>query len=214
MTVPLTIVDLRLATARATTCLQSLESELNEADGKLGDGDTGQSLRRVFERMNEAAAVPATDLGAFLRSLGLAASGATGSSLGTLVAVSLLALGKANAGRATLEWPQLGAQLELCRDTMLARGGAKLGDKTVIDLIDAIARAVAGLDDPAEIAVAAAREADSVLAAFRNRLSRAGRARMYGDRSVGLDDPGMLAFAKLAKALAASDVNAAEGRDR
>ena len=40
------------------------------------------------------------------------------------------------------------------------------------------------------------------LAAFRDKPCRIGRARMYAHKSVGIDDPGMLAFVKLTEAIA------------
>jgi hypothetical protein len=42
---------------------------------------------------------------------------------------------------------------------------------------------------------------DAVLAEFRNRPSAMGRARMFAEKSVGLDDPGMLALAEIVRSL-------------
>ena len=51
---------------------------------------------------------------------------------------------------------------------------------------------------------AANRAADEALRSFRDRPSRLGRARMFGDKSIGLDDPGMLAFRRVLDGLATS----------
>jgi phosphoenolpyruvate---glycerone phosphotransferase subunit DhaL len=55
-------------------------------------------------------------------------------------------------------------------------------------------------DEASEAAQNAARE---TLAAFRDRPNKLGGARMFGERTIGLDDPGMLAFSHLLIAVAA-----------
>jgi dihydroxyacetone kinase-like protein len=44
--------------------------------------------------------------------------------------------------------------------------------------------------------------ADKAMAEFRGRPNRLGRARMFGDKTVGMDDPGMRAFVVLLAGLA------------
>ena len=39
------------------------------------------------------------------------------------------------------------------------------------------------------------------LESFRDKRATVGRARIFGDKSVGLDDPGMLAMERIVKAL-------------
>ena len=80
---------------------------------------------------------------------------------------------------------------------MLSRGRGELGAKSVLDSLDAIARATAGLAEPAAILAAADRAASAALAEFRDKPNRLGRARMFGDKSRGVDDPGMLAVRRL-----------------
>jgi hypothetical protein len=67
-----------------------------------------------------------------------------------------------------------------------------------------VAAATRGLDDPGAIGRAATVAADNALARFRGQPNRIGRARMFADASIGLDDPGMLAFARLTSVLAGS----------
>ena len=88
--------------------------------------------------------------------------------------------------------------LHAARDKMMARGKAELGGKTVLDSLDAIATALDGAEDPAATAVAAAQDAQI---AFRDKPATIGRARIFAEKSVGLDDPGMLAMTKIVQAL-------------
>jgi hypothetical protein len=49
----LTAHTLRHAVTRAAESARRAEDELNAADGKLGDGDTGVMLRRLFEKRSQ-----------------------------------------------------------------------------------------------------------------------------------------------------------------
>jgi dihydroxyacetone kinase-like protein len=197
----LTAHTLRHAVTRAAESARRAEDELNAADGKLGDGDTGVMLRRLFEKLSAAASLDQEDIGAVFQSLGAASASATGSSLGTLVTVSMLALAKETRGRSELPWEEFGPALQKVRDVMMARGGAILGDKTVVDVLDAVATAIDGLADPREIYVRARLATTNTLDAFRDKPNRLGRARMFAEKSIGLDDPGMLAFSRLLEGL-------------
>jgi phosphoenolpyruvate---glycerone phosphotransferase subunit DhaL len=188
------------AVARANQAIKRHEQELNAADAKLGDGDTGGMLARVLGKMAEADLSEA-DPGTALTRLAKAATIATGSSLGTLFATGLLAVGRQTKGRETIEVADLAALVASARDAMMERGGASLGDKTVLDSLDAIATALQGKTSPTEAAGAAAKAAADALDAFRSRPNRIGRARMFGDQTIGIDDPGMLAVTHLAGAI-------------
>ena len=79
------------------------------------------------------------------------------------------------------------------------RGGAVLGDKTVVDVITPVvdvleSRAGDSADVIAGAALAAAR---SAVDEGRGRTSKRGRAGWIGERSVGHPDPGSLAFLRL-----------------
>lgn len=195
----ITVATVAGLVAKANASIKLYEQDLNEADSRLGDGDTGGMLARVIGTMAEQNLSGAADLGAALSLLARAAASATGSSLGTLLATALLTIARETKGQAEIDPAVLADLVGKARDAMMQRGGAKLGDKTVLDSMDAAARALSGASNPAQ-AVAAA--ADEALAEFRDKPNRIGRARMFGDATIGVDDPGMLAFARLANDLA------------
>ncbi len=195
--------QLRATVCAAVDAIDDLEQELNEADAKLGDGDTGGMLARLLHSMKETSVPPDADLGEAFRAYAKAATLATGSSLGTLLATALMTCAKETKGQRELALADLGKLLSASRDSMMARGGAKLGDKTVLDALDAVACAVTGLSDPEAMSEAARRAGREALEHFRGRPNQVGRARMFADRTVGLDDPGMLAFVKLCEAVTA-----------
>lgn len=201
--------DIAAAANRCAAAFRVAEDRLNAADGKLGDGDTGQTMRRLAETIAAAAAAPPDDIGDFLRKLGLAGTTATGSSLGTLVSIGLMEMGKGLRGRTGFTLDDTVAALGAAEAAMLARGGAALGDKTALDVLHAVRGALESAPrQPDRTMVAAAEE---TLASFRGQPCRIGRARMFAERSVGLDDPGMLAFATIVEALAAGGAPAGDG---
>ncbi len=199
----ITVASIAAAIARANEAMGGLEQMLNDADAKLGDGDTGGMLARVIGKMGEVDLSATVDPGAALSQLAKAATVATGSSLGTLFATGLLAAGREAKGRETLDVGDLSGLVATARDAMIARGGASLGDKTVLDSLDAIAEVLRGAQKLEQAAQDAARAASEALDAFRSRPNRIGRARMFGDQTIGIDDPGMLAIKELSAALAA-----------
>jgi hypothetical protein len=194
--------DLAGAVQRAHDAMTHLEQVLNEADSRLGDGDTGSMLARVIQRLAEVNIGSEDDVGEAFYALAFAAAASTGSSLGTLLSAALMAMGKKTRGQIAVDWASLSGLLATARDTMMERGRASLGDKTVLDGLDALAAATAQLSDPAAIADASVSAMRDALARFRGRPCRIGRARMFAEKSAELDDPGMLALARLTEAVA------------
>lgn len=197
----LTSENLRDAVSRIASVLPALELELNEADSKLGDGDTGGMLARVVQAIDGAAPQDGDDVGSALSSYAKATVGATASSLGTLIATALMTASRKTKGRAAVPWSELGTILGEARDAMSARGGASLRDKTVLDALDAVAKSVEGLDEGPVIHAAAVTAARAALEQYRDRPNKMGRARMFADASKGLDDPGMLATVRVIEAI-------------
>jgi len=200
-----TAQDVAAAVMRAKARMDTLEQELNAADAKLGDGDTGGMLARVLGKLAAQDVGAAADVGSAFGALARAAAQATGSSLGTLFATALLAASKATKGTTEVHWGALQGILNAAKEAMMGRGGASIGDKTVVDSLDAVADAIEGVCDLHEIRTKTVAAARDVLERLRDKPCRVGRARMFAEKSVGIDDPGMLAFARLAEAIAEKD---------
>ena len=175
---------------------------LTTADGALGDGDLGVTMTRGMRAISEQAEALPDDLGQALLACAQAFTKSSGSSYGTLLATGIMTIAKEVKGRSAIEAGEVSALVAAARDKMQARGKAELGGKTVLDSLDAVARATEGVSDPADVADAAAAAANDALESFRGERATIGRARIFGDKSVGLDDPGMLAMPRLVAALA------------
>jgi phosphoenolpyruvate---glycerone phosphotransferase subunit DhaL len=194
-----TVVDIRDAISRLQRQVRQSAEDLSARDGQLGDGDLGITLEKAFNRLAEIAPTLPDDLGKAFAAAAAAISKVSSSSFGTLLATGLLAAAKQTLGKTEIPATAVPDLLRAACQKMSERGSAALGDKTVLDTIDAAARA---LDSHPEDSVSAVITAvDETLALFRDRECKIGRARIFADRSVGLDDPGMVAFRVMVGAL-------------
>ncbi len=196
-----TTTDIKAAAGTLARVAVEVRDELNAQDGRLGDGDLGITVANGFAAVAEAAADLPDDLGQAFLGCSKAFQRVSSSSFGTLVATALMSAAKATKGRDEADWSEVPAMVAGARDAMLARGRGELGAKSVLDSLDAIARATEGLADPAALLAAAYGAAAAALDEFRDRPNRLGRARMFGDKSRGIDDPGMLAVSRLLEGL-------------
>ena len=199
-----TVAHIREAAHRVANAAGAAADELNAQDAKLGDGDLGITVSRGWREVADAAAEFPDDIGMALLGCAKAFQRASPSSFGTLTATGLMSAAKATKGRAEVDWSEIATLLAGARDAMMARGKGALGDKSVLDMLDTLAEACSGSDDPLELRVRADEAATAALERFRELPSKLGRARMFGDKSVGLDDPGMLAARRMLDGLIAS----------
>jgi dihydroxyacetone kinase-like protein len=189
------------AVQRAAAAAISTAATLNAQDAKMGDGDLGITVASGYGELEKQVASFQEDLGLALLQCAKVFQQTSASSYGTLTATAFMAAGRFAKGRTEIPWSELGTLLELARDAMMARGKGSLGDKSVLDILDHVAQAVKGMDDPAMIRAAAHLAASESLDEFRERPCRLGRARAHGNASIGTDDPGMLAMWHLIHAL-------------
>jgi dihydroxyacetone kinase-like protein len=190
----LDVSGLKAALERWADGIERVAPELNERDGQLGDGDLGATLAKCASNVRAALPGIEGDLGTAFRQCALATSRASGSSFGTLLTVAFMVAAKKTEGRASIEWTEVPDLLAAALAAMSQRGGASLGDKTVLDTLDAACRAGADIGEPRAQHDAMAAAVARTIEAFRGRPNRIGRARMFAERSIGIDDPGMIAF--------------------
>ncbi len=198
----LDVAALRAGLGRVAQRMVDCRDELNAADATLGDGDIGVAVAEGFQAVRTELDGLPDDLGAALLKCAQALTRVRASSFATILATGFMAAAATVKGQASVPWTMVPSMLEAAIAKMSARGRSALGEKTVLDSLEAVREATAAVEDPEEMlgrAVAAARAA---LEAFRPKPCKQGRARIFADRSVGLDDPGMLAATRMVEALA------------
>jgi triose/dihydroxyacetone kinase / FAD-AMP lyase (cyclizing) len=172
--------------------LERAEPELTVMDQRVGDGDLGHSLERGARAvLAEGSALPARpDL--LLRRISALARKSVGGTSGPLYAVFLLKASEALQG---IEDPQAGdwaRALARGLEGIQDLGGARPGDRTMLDALAPAADALAGAaDQPLTSALqAAADAARSGAEATADMAPRRGRSSYAGDRVKGHVDPG------------------------
>lgn len=184
------------ARAFIETCCRILiaqEGALNALDAKSGDGDTGSTLATAAKALIEALdRLPLADHTQLYRAIGQELSQTMGGSSGVLLAIFFAAAGDASAGGEDI----VGA-LKAGLDRIQQVGGARPGDRT---MVDALMPALEGLPGGLAAAAAAARAGADHTAKITR--ARAGRAAYLSEGSLsGHNDPGAEAVALLLERL-------------
>lgn len=178
------------------TCL-SAEDKLNELDAKVGDGDTGTTFagaaRTVQSKLDTLPMADGADLFEMLSDI---KAKLMGGSSGVLFAI--LFANASTAFKAQADWPKaLTAGLE----AMMKYGGAKVGDRT---MIDALAPAFGALTAGKGLDVAATAAREGADGTAKMLSANAGRSSYLEARSLdGYADPGAEGIAMIFEALAA-----------
>ena len=197
----ITTDSIKTAATKIAQLMEESADELNAADGLLGDGDLGFTMVRGFREIIEVRDSLPDDVGMAFFQCAKAFTKSSGSSFGTLLATGLMSVAKKKKGQQEIQVEEISALLNDALDAMKQRGKAELGDKTVLDVIAASSQAAKGQSDGSSVLKAINDAVTSTIDEFRSRQSKIGRARIFSEKSIGLDDPGMLAFRKMLEAL-------------
>ena len=189
----------------ACKALIDAEHELTEMDRITGDGDLGISMRRAAEAVsNSADQYPLDDIPATLKALGHTLQRVMGGSSGPLYGVLFLRCGnvlEASGASGMAQW--VDAIDKGCR-AISDLGGARPGDRTMLDALDPFVRSLknAGGRLSREVLLAAAEGAERGAEATAQMKPRLGRSSYLGDRVLGHPDPGAKAVAVWLRAVA------------
>lgn len=203
---------LRRAALAAADALEAARDELGRLDAIAGDGDHGVTMALAARAVRQALADNEGLEGPELLTKIALAAGSVGGAIGPIWATGLIRA--AAAFRALEPRPDSPTAhdvlmcAEAARTGITTLGGAKPGDKTLLDALDPAVdalRAAAAASESLPIALGAAAKAarhgaDSTSA----MVATLGRASRLGERSRGWADPGATSFAIAVEAMAAS----------
>ena len=188
--------------------MEQSADELNTADGLLGDGDLGVTMIRGFRQIIADLETLPEDIGMDFFQCAKAFTKSSGSSYGTLLATGMLAIAKVKKGQTGIELEEVYRLFDIALEAMQKRGKASLGDKTVLDVLTAVRDASKNQADGQVLLDSINQAINDTMDQFRNRQSQIGRARIFGKKSIGLDDPRTLAFKPFYKKITTSSAMA------
>jgi dihydroxyacetone kinase-like protein len=166
---------------------------LTQADRAIGDGDHGVGMARGFEAVQEkleSQDVAALDqlLEAIGTTLMMSVGGAAGAVFGTLFRGGARRL----AGVQVFDAKALGVMLLDGLQAVKQRGGAKPGDKTMVDALEPGAARAEELVSARleECLIAVTEAARQGMDSTKGMVAAVGKAKTLGKRSLGHPDPG------------------------
>lgn len=179
------------------------EPKLSEADRNLGDGDHGLGMERGMNAAKEkleAGGIESVDKA--FSAVGMAMMSSMGGASGAIFGTFFRNGGKAIAGKEAFDSAALAAFLQAGVDGVKQRGGAAVGDKTVVDAMQPAADKAAEVvaQSLPEAIVAVHQAALDGLEASKAMVAKFGRAKTLGEACIGFPDAGALSVTVIIEA--------------
>jgi dihydroxyacetone kinase len=182
----------------ACKALLGAESELTELDRVTGDGDLGTSMVRAAKAVQGAlSSYPLDDVPATMRAIGHTLRRELGGSSGPLYGVLFLRGGSVLEKSGAIELAQWTEALDQGCRAISELGGAKIGDRTMLDALDPFVKTLRKGDGgkaSRDTILAAVEAAERGVEATARMTPRLGRSSYLGDRVLGYPDPGAKAI--------------------
>jgi dihydroxyacetone kinase phosphoprotein-dependent L subunit len=178
----------------------------SELDAAAGDADFGVSLAAGFQALqSQWESLDRSSLSPFLLKVGMIISSNVGGCSGPIWGTAFMKAGMYAKGKDSLGASDVAAILRSAMEGIMARGGASLGDKTLLDAMEPMAQvfeehAKSDCQDMVAALRDAHRAVEEAVETTKDWVAKRGRQSFTGERSKGTKDPGMVAIATMLKA--------------
>lgn len=195
------------AVLAAASALEAAQDELCRLDAVAGDGDEGFAMANAARGIRAELAKGAPGDAVALVNMIANQFASVGGTMGALSFVLMRAISEVpGLGSGPLSAATIAAVLATAEDSVSAFGGAKRGDKTVVDAIagarDAAQACAQEAQPPAETLIRCAQAASEATAMTADMVARIGRASRLTEQNKGTIDPGAQSFAIALSAIA------------
>ncbi len=113
--------------------MQDNKEWLTQLDAAVGDGEHGINMARGFQKVSHhLPSIADKDIGSILKSTGTILLSAVGGAGGIIFATFFIEAGKVTSGRQELDSADIAAFLKAGLSGVIKRGGAQVGDKTMV----------------------------------------------------------------------------------
>lgn len=162
---------------------------LSDLDTPIGDGDHGFNMDRGMKAVEEKLATKPADVTSGFKIIAMALISTVGGASGPLYGTAFLEMAKKSTTTS-----DIGELLDAALAGIEMRGGAKPGDKTMVDVWNALVPDVKN-------GILTENRITEAVAATKDMIARKGRASYLGERSKGHVDPGSQSSGYLFEAL-------------
>lgn len=176
------------------------KDELCEMDANMGDGDLGLTMHKGYTALPDLIRENAEpgDVGKTLMKAGMKMASVVPSTMGTLMSSGIMEGGKALKGKGEIAPADLATYLTAFAAGIQKRGKCALGDRTILDAVDAgakkaVAAVEAGAADLETVINAAVEGAQEGVEATKNMTPKFGKAAVFAAKAIGIPDQGAVA---------------------
>ena len=176
------------------------KDELCEMDAQMGDGDLGLTMHKVYSALPDVIRETAEpgDIGKTLMKSGMKMASVVPSTMGTLMSSGVMEGGKALKGKSEIGPAELSTYLTAFAAGIQKRGKCALGDRTILDAVDAGAKKAAaaveaGAADLETVINAAVEGAAEGVEATKEMTPKFGKAAVFAAKAIGTPDQGAVA---------------------
>jgi len=185
----------------AATALKN-EQYFCELDSFAGDADFGVSLASGFRVVEQDwKDLDRSSIGAFLLKISMIITKNVGGCSGPIWGTGFMRAGALSKDRTSITLEDLDKMLTAAIEGIQKRGGAQLGDKTLLDSVipirDIVRDGAAKDTDPLDVLRQATQTANDAIERTKPWVAKRGRQQFTGDRSANTPDPGIVAIATM-----------------
>lgn len=180
------------------------EAELTEIDSHFGDADHGLTMSKIARAVSDAVAQSEGGVQSMLDDAAMAVMTLNGGSAVPLWNTWLDGMQEAAPAGEEIDVAGIQAVFARALEELNDMSGAKVGDKTMMDALIPASEAIAAYagSDESELFTAAAKAAAEGAEASKQFVSKFGRARSYGEKTIGTPDAGAMSMSYFFQGLA------------
>ena len=175
------------------------KEELCDMDAKMGDVDLGLTMDKGYGALPQLIKENTApgDIGKTLMKAGMKMAGLVPSTMGTLMSSGVMEGGKALKRKTEFGAEELSVFLTALSQLIMKRGKCELGDRTILDSVDAgaksAAEAAAAGKTMEEVIEAACQGAAAGVEATKDMVPKFGKAAVFAAKAAGVADQGAVA---------------------
>ncbi len=196
--------ELKQRVYNACECVRAAEGELTEIDAKFGDADHGYTMSKIVNTIEKTLKEADGNIKEMLDDTAMAVMVLNGGSAVPLWNTWLDGWQEGAPEADEMNVAEIKAMFQTAFETLDDFSGAKVGDKTLMDALIPASQAIAAYtgDSEDELFKLAAEAAVAGAENSKNFKSKFGRAKSYGDQTIGTPDAGAVSMSRFFVGLA------------